>query len=153
MEYDKGLPAAEAYALYDRPPCKCHGESQFWQKSEGFRCAVRRREWERGWKREQRTKNTPYAERQRVLNNALRREQRANNTPQAARHRALVRERAATLIERGLCSKCGRQPLATADAWFCNECLDKKVSPLNLLKNRRRNALRRMVERAERRAA
>jgi hypothetical protein len=51
-------------------------------------------------------------------------------------------------ISAGLCETgCGR-PLATADGWRCNQCLDKKITPEKLLRNRRKGALRRRAARA-----
>jgi hypothetical protein len=61
-EHDKGLPAAEAYALYGRPLCECGcGKSMRWHKGQGFHCAAK----EAKWRREQRASNPLYVARTR----------------------------------------------------------------------------------------
>jgi hypothetical protein len=70
----------------------------------------------------------------------LERQRRYNRS---ARGRARVRNYRERQLDKGLCqSGCGR-PLASAASLSCNECLDKKISPLQLLRSRGRSALRR----------
>lgn len=117
------------------PVCDCHGEPRL---SRG-RCAVKmREEWKRYYE----------ANHERVLE---RKRRWSKENPE--KKRAIARRYAEKTLGQGLCSYCGKRPLATADAWGCNECLDKKVSALNLLKARRRMALANRAKRDERRAA
>jgi len=126
------MTAAEKYAQLEeagleRPVCECHGRPKRWNAKDGrkdggyWKCATRADAATAGWR--------------------------------TTHHDAVLagkRARINRLLGAGLCAQCGKLPLATADAWCCNPCLDKKVSPLELLKGRRRDARRRMKKRHDR---
>ena len=120
-----GVTAAEKYAEPGLVRPVCCGEPQRWCKDTGCKaggywaCSVKSNE----------TQLTYRGKNRKIL---------------SARTRTRVQEN----IQAGLCGTCGKLPLATADGWMCNPCLDKRLTPLRLLEARRKMAQRRHKARA-----